>query len=88
MRTIDDVLTRLRAEFLEMPGLRLTCAQAQRLCGVEQTVCQMMLNSLVAAKFLGVSTDGRYARVTDETMFPSGAVKADLRTDQRFKTAS
>ena len=29
------VLTRLRAEYLEMPGMRLTAQQVQRLCGVE-----------------------------------------------------
>ena len=29
------LLTRIRAEYLEMPGLRLTSEQAQRLCGAE-----------------------------------------------------
>jgi hypothetical protein len=28
------MLKRVRAEYLEMPGLRLTLEQAQRLCGV------------------------------------------------------
>jgi hypothetical protein len=32
MRTIEDVRNRLRSEFLEMPGLRLTSEQVQRLC--------------------------------------------------------
>jgi hypothetical protein len=40
MRTIEDVLNRLRAEFLEMPGLRLKSEQVQRLCGVERMICQ------------------------------------------------
>ena len=35
MRTIEDVLNRLRAEYLEMPGLRLKPAQVQRLDGVD-----------------------------------------------------
>ncbi len=58
-------LERLRAEFLEMPGLRLTVEQAQRLCGVEPSMCQAILDALVHAKFLKANPDGTYARVTD-----------------------
>ena len=65
MTTIDDVVNRLRAEFLEMPSLRLTSGQVQRLCGVEKTLCQLGLDSLVEAKFLYVKSDGVYARTTD-----------------------
>jgi hypothetical protein len=63
--TIDDILIRLRAEFLEMPDLRLTSAQVQRLCGLERTVCHLALASLVDAKFLGVNENGSYARLAD-----------------------
>jgi hypothetical protein len=38
MTTIDDVVNRLRAEFLEMRGLRLTSGQVQRFCGVDKTL--------------------------------------------------
>jgi hypothetical protein len=65
MTTLDDVVNRLRAEFLEMPGLRLTSGQVQRLCGIEKTLCQLGLDSLVATKFLYVNSDGVYARTTD-----------------------
>jgi hypothetical protein len=65
VRTIDDLLNRLRAEFVEMPGLRLTSGQAQRLCGVEPMVCQVVLDALVDGKFLCVKADGAYARLTD-----------------------
>ena len=34
---IDDVLQRIQGEFVEMPGLRLTPAQAQRLGGSSAT---------------------------------------------------
>jgi hypothetical protein len=64
MRTIEDVLSGLRAEFLEMPGLRLNPEQVQRLCHVESTICQMMLDVLVDEKFLCVKLDGRYAHIT------------------------
>jgi hypothetical protein len=71
-------LKRIRAEYLEMPGLRLKLEQIQRLCGVDRSVCQMVLDSLVDAKFLGVSPDGHYARLTDDISRPR-AEKADLR---------
>ena len=60
------MLRRIRAEFLEMPGMRLTLAQVQRLCGVERHVCEQALRELVDAGFLHVATDGSYARVTDD----------------------
>ena len=68
MRTIDDALNRLRAEFLEMPGMHLRPEQVQRLCGVERGLCQTVLDTLVDARFLRVSADGQHARVTDGEM--------------------
>jgi hypothetical protein len=88
MRTIEDVRNRLRAEFLEMPGLRLTSDQVQRLCGVERTVCQLVLDSLVDAKFLCVKSDRAYARVTDGEVSRPRAANADLSPAQRFVKAS
>ena len=32
---IDQMLQRIQGEFVEMPGLRLTAAQAQRLWGLD-----------------------------------------------------
>lgn len=58
-------LKRIRAEYLEMPGLRLTLEQTQRLCGVERALCQIVLDALVNEQFLCVKADGAYARVTD-----------------------
>jgi len=58
MRTTEDVLNRLRAEYLEMPGLRLKPAQVQRLCGVERMICQMVLDVLVDEKCLCAKLDG------------------------------
>jgi hypothetical protein len=56
------VLERIRAEFLEMPGLRLRPEQVQRLCGVEQSICKRVLDALVDGEFLCVKPDGAYAR--------------------------
>ena len=72
-------LERVRGEFLEMPGLRLTAAQVARLCGVEQTICQGVLDALVDVKFLRVSSDGTYSRLTDGSQAPSLAWGPDQR---------
>ena len=37
------MLNRVRAEYLEMPGLRLTPEQAGRLFGVERALCRACL---------------------------------------------
>ena len=58
----QQMLERIRAEYLEMPGMRLTLAQVQRLCGGEAAVCTAVLESLVEAKFLRVAVDGTYMR--------------------------
>jgi hypothetical protein len=63
---IDDrVLQRVCGEFLEMPGLRLTCKQAQRLWGLDERTCRELLEYLVDAKFLRPSSQGIYARTSD-----------------------
>ncbi len=81
MRTIPNVLTRLRAEYLEMPGLRLTAEQVQRLCGIERMTCQSVLDALVNVQFLCVRSDGTYARLTDgEIISRPRAAKAHLDT--------
>jgi hypothetical protein len=86
---IHNVLTRLRAEYLEMPGLRLTAEQVQRLCGIEQVMCQSVLDSLVDAKFLCLNFDGTYARSTGGEMISGPrAAKAYLSADGRAKQAS
>jgi len=79
---------RIRAEYLEMPGMRLKLEQVQRLCGIERTMCQAVLDSLVEAKFLYASLDGHYARMTDGGTFRPQAAWADLRAEGRFLTAS
>jgi hypothetical protein len=61
----DALLQRVYAEFLEMPGLRLTCQQAQRLWGLDQAACSQLLEFLVDARFLFRPAPGIYARLTD-----------------------
>jgi len=59
---IDDVLQRIQGEFTEMPGLRLTPAQAQRLWGLDRHVCDQLLDALVKANFLSQTRDGSFIK--------------------------
>jgi hypothetical protein len=47
-----EILQRVRSEFLEMPGLRLTRAQARRLWALDEPLCDAILAALVDARFL------------------------------------
>jgi hypothetical protein len=59
---LDDVLRRVQGEFIEMPGLRVTSAQAQRLWGLDRVSCDTLLDALVDAKFLLRTRDGAFVR--------------------------
>ena len=59
---LDDVLRRVQGEYIEMPGLRLTPTQAQRLWGLDRTACDTLLGALVDAKFLLRTRDGAFVR--------------------------
>jgi hypothetical protein len=56
------LLARVRCEFLEMPGLRLTVAQAARLWDVDRHTACALLQALVDVRFLSQGRDGSYAR--------------------------
>jgi hypothetical protein len=49
---MSELETRVRGEYDEMPGQRLTLVQAARLWGVDVTVGAALLNRLVASGFL------------------------------------
>ena len=62
-RSTDDVRRRVQGEFLEMPGLRLTEAQARRLWGLDEASCGGLLGELVDANFLFRTRDGAFMKV-------------------------
>lgn len=53
----DMAMRRAQADFLEMPGLKLTAAQAARLWCFDSELCSRVLASLVEARFLTRSRD-------------------------------
>jgi len=60
-----NLLRRIWNEYMEMPGLRLTSQQAQRLWALDADTCRAVLESLVELKFLRRGREGRYFRLTD-----------------------
>ena len=59
---VDDVIRRLRREFTELPGLRLTEPQVRRLCTADAVTSVSALRALVGAGFLRPMAGGSYGR--------------------------
>jgi hypothetical protein len=83
----DVVLNRIRGEFLEMPGLRLTSRseQAQRLYGLEQAQCQHALDRLVEARFLCVKSNGTYGRLSEGVESARRRLAKDERSLREYR---
>src|SRR5258708_28192418 len=60
--SLNDLLIRIRGEFLEMPGMRLKREEAQRLWGLHDATLDAVLGQLVESKFLVRTGDGNYTR--------------------------
>jgi hypothetical protein len=78
VRATEEVLRRVQGEFMEMPGLRLTAAQARRLWGLDEAACVALLGALVDAKFLFRTGSGAFMRVEQATPVKAAAT---LRTN-------
>jgi hypothetical protein len=61
----EQLMRRVRAEFAELPCLRLTRAQAQRLFGLRADICERVLAALVAERTIHLDIDDRY-RMSDD----------------------
>jgi hypothetical protein len=59
---LHAAVERVRGEFLEMPGLRLTVAQAARLWGLDVTACEEVLDVLIRSSFLKKTPSGTVTR--------------------------
>jgi hypothetical protein len=78
----DEVLRRVQGEFIDMPLLRLTEAQARRLWGLDAQSCDALLETLVGEKFLFRTRDGAFMRVEH-----AEPVKAPLKPRTRVVAA-
>jgi hypothetical protein len=61
---IAGLVDRVRSEFEEMPGLRLTIPQASRLWGLDPAACQRIVEALVRTAFLQWSAGGTVMRAS------------------------
>ena len=73
-----QIVQRIRAEYLEMPGLTLRPEQVQRLCGVDSALCESILDVLVESGFLSRRADGAYARHRNPDISRARQAKAGL----------
>ncbi len=60
----SQLMRRVQSEYLEMPGLCLTFAQACRLWALDSQTCSRVLQDLVTEGFVAVSEHGIYVRRT------------------------
>ena len=74
--SFESLTARIRSEYREMPGLRLTFAQACRLWQIDPATCAMLLEQLMREAFLYKTADGAYVAVSSSTRQPA---KAHLR---------
>ena len=76
MGTDHRLLSRIRGEYREMPGLRLTFTQACRLWQLDGPTCHQALDKLLVERFLQRTPDGSY---TVFSVPQPTAAKAGLR---------
>jgi hypothetical protein len=57
-----QLLHRIRGEFTEMPGMRLTLEQAMRLWSLSRDNCQAVLDELMGSHFIERDAFGRYKK--------------------------
>jgi DNA-binding IclR family transcriptional regulator len=55
-----EAILRLKGVFLEIPGTRLSVADASRLSGLDGPTCNIVLMALEDARFLKRGHDGLY----------------------------
>ena len=59
---VEQWADRIRAEYVEMPGLALTKRQMRRLWRLDASICDAIVDSLIASKFLYQTHDQTYMR--------------------------
>jgi hypothetical protein len=62
--SMTPLVNRVRSEFLEMPGLRLTSAQAARLWDLDRPTSERILDGLTLSGFLLRNRKGAYLRAS------------------------
>jgi hypothetical protein len=61
-QAMATLLRRIQSEYREMPGLKLTEAQARRLWDIDGRTCRLVLTTLLDQRFLKRTPSGTYIR--------------------------
>ncbi len=64
MQALDPLFFRIRSEYREMPGLRLTLSQAAHMWQLDARACEAVLLALVDEGFLARTDDGAFVSST------------------------
>ena len=59
---VQAIVKRVKSDFIDMPGLRLTPLQAQRLWALDPERCEEVLDALVRDAFLRRHPNGTVSR--------------------------
>lgn len=59
---VEGLVARLRREYAEMPGLRLTAAQVARLIGCDSPASRDVVEALLTERLISRTSDGDYVR--------------------------
>jgi hypothetical protein len=65
LEPVDVWITRVRAEYVEMPGMSLTKCQMCRLWHIDADTCDAVVGALLASGFLRDRQDEKYVRNDD-----------------------
>src|SRR5438309_11272340 len=81
MSSPDLLVARIRGEYREMPGLRLTYAQACRLWQLDAATCEGVLQSLLAQNFLVRTANGSFMALPTPQVGVGDAAQSDDGTE-------
>lgn len=80
---LERLIDRIRSEYRELPGLRLTFEQMLRLWTLDRRTCRLVLTRLLDARFLKATSDGQYVRCDVRETLPDGVhVQHDGSADE------
>jgi hypothetical protein len=63
-RAFVKLVQRIREEFEEAPGLRITVSEGSRFWGLDEGTCDQVLGRLLATGFLAKGVDERYRQAS------------------------
>jgi hypothetical protein len=67
---LSEAMRRAKSDFVEMPGMQLTYAQARRLWALDAYTCESVLSMLVQDRFLVMTRRDTFARPSLESINP------------------